>query len=116
MGIGFDEFYDYTFAEFLITVEAYNKKKKDELREKAQMDYILADLIGASVARLLDKRSKYPKFEKVYNFTEKSSDFDKKSAEKPEKNWDREVAFLYHYAAVHNAKRNKQNKEVIADG
>lgn len=40
------------------------------LKQKAQFDYILANLIGISCARIMSKDVKYPAFDEAYNFNE----------------------------------------------
>lgn len=40
--------------------------KKEQEKERAQFDYILANLIGISVSRVHNKSNKMPEIEKVY--------------------------------------------------
>lgn len=49
-----------------IIIQAYNDRLEYETKQKAVNTYILADLIGASVGRLLDKNAKYPRLWEVF--------------------------------------------------
>ena len=40
------------------------------MKQKAQFDYILANLIGISCARIMSKDVKYPAFNEAYNFSD----------------------------------------------
>lgn len=55
-----------TLAECTRAVESYNRVKKLQMREKAQNDYILADLIGRSVARIHSSSAKMPELNEAY--------------------------------------------------
>lgn len=62
MGLTELDFWDMTKAE----IERYLEGALWRMKAKAQFDYSLADLIGASVARLLDSNSEYPAIYQVY--------------------------------------------------
>lgn len=47
-------------------IEAYNEKTKIEQQRQATEIYVLADLIAASVGRLLDKEATYPEIHQVF--------------------------------------------------
>lgn len=53
-----------TIAEVSRYIEAYNRRKRREEKDKAINNYILADLIGASVGRLF--KGNFPAIEEVY--------------------------------------------------
>lgn len=55
-----------TFAEVFRAIESYNRTKKAQQQEQAYFDYILADLIGRSVARIHSSTNKMPDVEKAY--------------------------------------------------
>lgn len=59
-------YWDMTFEEINVTIEAYNRKQKNELQKQATFDYKLADLIGSSVARIMESNAEYPDIFKVY--------------------------------------------------
>lgn len=55
-----------TVAELTRLIESKNRMERRRVREKANFDYILADLIGRSLARLNNKSATYPDISKVY--------------------------------------------------
>lgn len=55
-----------TFAEVDRQIESYNRTTRLEAKERAMYDYILADLIGRSNARVHASANKMPAIDKVY--------------------------------------------------
>lgn len=55
-----------TIAELNRAVESKKRCQKREAQEKASFDYILADLIGRSVARIHSSSNQLPKIYEVY--------------------------------------------------
>jgi hypothetical protein len=55
-----------TLAEVNRAIESKQRVQKREQQEKASFDYILADLIGRSVARVYSSSNKLPAIEEVY--------------------------------------------------
>lgn len=51
-------------------VMRYEEGAMWRMKQKAQFDYILANLIGISCARMMSKDVKYPAFDEAYNFNE----------------------------------------------
>ena len=68
IGMTEEEFYSSTLTQVTRYVKAHNQKQMNKMQEQAYFDYQLANLIGMSVARLLSKDAKFPKFEDVYPF------------------------------------------------
>ena len=66
VGLTEREYWDMTIAEINRAIESYTRQKKAEAREKAQFDYLLADLIGRSIARLYGSSNKYPLIVEAY--------------------------------------------------
>lgn len=66
-GISEQDFWNMTLAEVERAVESKARVKKAEQQEKASFDYILADLIGRSVARGLSSQNKFPEIYEVYS-------------------------------------------------
>ena len=62
--LGLDEFrfWDMTLAE----IERYSHGVLARKKEQAQFNYILADLIGISAARMMSDEVKYPDIEDAY--------------------------------------------------
>lgn len=65
-GVAFFDFWEMTYGEITLVVKGWQEKEKRKQQEQAYHNYILADLVGASVARLMDKKAKFPKIHEVY--------------------------------------------------
>lgn len=65
-----------TLAEFNRLIESKQRVQKVEAQEKATYDYILADLVGRSLARAFSNSVKYPEIYEAY-----PSLFDKEAIE-----------------------------------
>lgn len=82
-----------------------------QMRLKAQMDYMLGNLIGISIARVVSKDAKYPPIEEVYpTLFEAPSQEEVQKAEEEKLVTNSTNRFL-EFAMKHNANFNK-NKEV----
>ena len=55
-----------TIAEIERAIKSKVRMEKYRAKEKAIFDYMLADLIGSSVARLFSSNINYPTIEEVY--------------------------------------------------
>lgn len=60
------DYWDMTYKEIIETIKAYNRRKKADMQFQASIQYRLADLIGASVGRLLDDKIKLPPIEEAF--------------------------------------------------
>lgn len=65
-GIKEAEFWEMTLAEIERAIKSKLRVMRAEMREKATYDYILADLIGRSVARVQNSANKMPDIDTVY--------------------------------------------------
>lgn len=65
-GITENEYWDMTLAEAIRAIESKKRIAKREAQEKASYDYILADLIGRSVARIYSSSSTMPTLMEAY--------------------------------------------------
>ena len=72
IGLSRQEFYNSTLKEVTQYVEAYKKQQQNKLEQQAYFDWMLANLIGNSVARLMSKDAKFPKLEEAYPFVKDS--------------------------------------------
>lgn len=84
------------------------------MRTQAQFDYMLANLIGVSVARVVSKEAEFPSIEKVYPtlFTaEEVSKEQEKVKEEEAKITNSKNRFL-EFAMKHNAKIRAKEEEV----
>lgn len=55
-----------TLAELTRAIDSKKRLQKQEAREKAYYDYILADLIGRSISRLYSSSGKMPELSEAY--------------------------------------------------
>lgn len=78
-----------TVAELERVFASKKRTKLAEEKERAYFDYILAELIGHSVARIYNKENEYPKIELVY-----PSVFDTKEMEEERQKQQDEVSAL----------------------
>lgn len=66
IGIKEEEFWGMTIAEINRAVRSHNRRMEVELKQQAYFDYVLADLIGRSVARVQSSANKMPDITKAY--------------------------------------------------
>ena len=104
-GINEWDFWEMTLAEINRAVESKQRVQKREQQEKASFDYILADLIGRSVARIYSKGNKLPEIEEVY-----TSIFDVKELQekKQEKSAELSALRFKQFAQAYNKNFNKE--------
>lgn len=55
-----------SIAEFIREVESYNRRKNQQERTQASFDYVLADTIGKSIARIYSSSAKMPELYEAY--------------------------------------------------
>ena len=98
MGLPEKEFWEMTKAE----VERYLEGAVWRMKSKAQFDYLLADLFGISIARILDSEAKFPSLEQIYPslFEGDPEEEDSEEAIRMENSLNRFMEF----ALKHNAK------------
>lgn len=98
-----------TPGEFLRAVESKKRVLKIEAQEKATFDYVLADLIGKSIARVYHSSNKMPEISEVYPTLFDSQEVEQKKAEKKA-----ELSALRfkQFAASHNQRFEEVQKEV----
>lgn len=65
-GIAEKDYWEMSLAEIRRVIDSKNRVMKVDMKQKATQDYILADLVGRSVARLFSKQNDYPKINEVY--------------------------------------------------
>lgn len=74
-----------TLAELTRAIDSKKRVQRQEAREKAYYDYILADLIGRSVGRLYSSAGKLPELYEAYpNIFDSQEIEEKKQAQKAE--------------------------------
>ena len=71
-----------TIAELSRFVESKKRVLKRDAQERASFDYILADLIGRSVARVFNNSNKIPDISTIYPTLFDSEEIEQQKAEK----------------------------------
>ena len=71
-----------TIAELERAIESKRRVEKVRLQEKASFDYILADLVGRSMARLQSSANHMPEIAEVYPTLFDSKEIQEKQEEK----------------------------------
>jgi hypothetical protein len=105
-GITVLEFWEYTIGELILIIGQFGIREKERLQERAGFNYSLANLIGLSVARLMDKEAKYPPIHEVYPTL-----FDGVIQVAPaEEDWRIAKDRLMRYANAHNKKQEVVNE------
>lgn len=65
-GITENVFWDMTLPELKRQIESFARQKKTRQQEQASFDYILADAIGRSVARIYSNSATMPDISELY--------------------------------------------------
>lgn len=105
-GISHWDYWDLTYGEISQLIKVHNKKEKQRLQEQAAFNYSLANLIGLSVARLMDKNAKYPPIEEAY-----PNLFDPEQLKPKKQDWRVAAERLRKYAEAHNKKRGANSND-----
>ena len=94
-----------TIAELDRLIESKKRIQKREQQDKASFDYILADLIGRSIARLYSSSARMPEISAAYPTLFDSEEIQEKKQEKKD-----ELSALRfkQFAQSYNKKFNKE--------
>ena len=76
------DFWNMTPGEVFRAMESKKRVLKIEAQEKASYDYILADIIGRSMARLYNSSATYPELGAVYPSLFDTQEIEQKKQEK----------------------------------
>lgn len=90
-----------TIGELQRAINSKQKMRKLEAQEKAAHDYILAELIGRSVARIYNSSNKMPTLAEAYPSLFNAEEIEQKRAEKEAELF---AIKLRQFAASHNEK------------
>ena len=109
MGLSEADYWEMTKAE----VERYLEGAIWRMKLKAQFDYSLADLFGASISRLFDKNQKMPSIQEVYPtlFEEEVVPEEEQIDEKTTNSINNFLAF----AMAHNARKREGVENLNCD-
>ena len=97
-----------TIAEVNRAIESKRRVKEVEAQEKASYDYILADLVGRSIARVYSSSAKLPEISAVYPSLFNSQELEEKLAEKKAS---LSAARFKQFVTFHNNKRKAEEVE-----
>ena len=98
-----------TIGELQIAFESKKRLHMLQAKEKASYDYILADLIGRSIGRLLSSSNKMPEISEVYPSLFDSQEIAEKKQEKKD---ELSVLRFKQFAQSHNEKFKKEEQKL----
>lgn len=81
-GITEADFWNMTLAELVRAIDSKNRQEKIRQQERATYDYIQADLIGRSIARVYNTANQMPDISAVYPTLFDSKEIAQKKAQK----------------------------------
>ena len=100
-----DIFWEFSIAQIGSYFKKYVEHEKQKITREATFNYILADLIGSSVGRLISKKSKFPEIHKVYpSLFEEEIVKDAVEEAKQRAKTEASIARMYKFAHAHNRK------------
>lgn len=99
-GITEAQFWDMTIAELIRAVESKKRVNKAQEQKQAAFDYILADIIGRSVARVFDSNNTIPDIAEVYPALFNTEEV---SEQRQAKNDELSAARFRQFAQAHNS-------------
>lgn len=99
-------FWNMTLGEILVTIKAYSKRKERELKDRAYMDYKLAECIGRNIACLLSSDAEPVAFVDIYKelYEEENQAIEKK---KNENKIEIQKQKMIDFANFHNSARKE---------
>ena len=109
LDIGIDEcaYWNMTIAEYIRAIESYNRRKKANDRDKASFDYLLADTVGKSIARIYSSSARMPELFVVYPSLFDSAEI---QAQKQAKRNELSILRFKQFTQAHNDKYKGGNK------
>lgn len=99
-----------TYSEVNATIDSFNRRKQEKEKERASFDYILANLIGISVARVYSEKQEFPTIGTIYPGL-----FEDEERRAEEREAERIKAMLLKYAENHNRQFNRKRGENMND-
>lgn len=84
-GISERDFWEMTLAELERAINSKRRVERLKAQERASFDYILADLIGRSIARTHSSANKMPEISEVYSSLFNSEEMKQKKEEQKAK-------------------------------
>lgn len=99
-GVKIFEFWDLTYGEIILIINAHNANLKAKMQQEAALNHQHANLIGLSVARLMDKNAEYPSLYEAY-----PNLFEELKPQPVVEDWQIIKDRLMRYADAHNQKK-----------
>lgn len=106
-GLSEFDFWNMTVAEVI----RYSEGAVWRMKNQAQLDYVLADLIGISVARIISKDAKYPTIEEVYPALFELQEEEKQNEIKQQKLNEASANRFLQFALQHNARMRQGDEQ-----
>lgn len=105
-GLSEESYWEMSLSDIKSYFKKLNEKQLNETRIAASLQYTHADLIGASVSRLVSKSAKFPPLEKAYPslFEPVMSEME---IQKQNRRTELSIARMKAYAEKHNARRQR---------
>lgn len=97
-----------TFAEVVRAMRSYNRVYQQTNQERAILDYILADLVGRSVARIQHSANKMPDISEAYPTLFEAQAIQE---QKRQKQAELSVARFKQFADIHNGRFKEANEQ-----
>ena len=98
-----------TIAELIRAIDSYKRRYRTQERQQAAFDYILADAMGRSVARLYSSSAHMPKLYELYPALFESEEI---QAQEQARRDELSALRFKQYAQAHNSKlKGGNNKE-----
>lgn len=104
-GIPSDEYWSKTFEEIIIQVNANQRNKEDELKQEANLNYRLAQLM----AYAMNDPSKMPSFESIYPFASEAKEMTEEDIKTKEMQDDQQYMMMMAQAIKATRSRNQKS-------
>lgn len=89
-------------------IQSNKRVEKRKAQERANFDYILADLIGRSISRIYSSSAKMPEINEAYPALFDEAEINQKKQEKQQELY---IARFKQFANSHNAKLKRGDKQ-----
>lgn len=107
-GITESAYWDMTLAEVIRAIDSYKRRYRQQERQQAAYDYILADAIGKSVSRVYSSSNKMPELYELYPSLFESDEI---KAQQQAKRDELSVLRFKQFAQAHNIRRAAKQDE-----
>lgn len=102
------DYWEMTLAEVIRAIDSYKRRYRQQERQQAAYDYILADAIGKSVSRVYSSSNKMPELYELYPSLFESDEI---KAQQQAKRDELSVLRFKQFAQAHNIRRAAKQDE-----